>query len=114
MLLLGVLVMGLTFAAGAARLGVVLVARAHADGAADAAALAAADELALGGSDADARAAAVRSAARNDAVLVRCECEGLEASVVLEVDVPGLALGGRARGHAKAEVRPECVLSACS
>ena len=56
-------------------------------------------------------AAARATAASNDAHLVSCVCSGTTAEVVVEVDVPGLgALGAIARGRAKAEVRPECVL----
>jgi secretion/DNA translocation related TadE-like protein len=110
--MLAVLVIGLLLAAGAARLGSALVGRARAESAADAAALAAADRLALGSGAAAARSAAAATAASNDARLVSCACAGTSASVVVEVDVPGLsALVGPARGRARAEVRPECVLA---
>jgi secretion/DNA translocation related TadE-like protein len=109
--MLGVLVIGLVLSMGAARLGSALVGRARADTAADAAALAAADALALGdGADA-ARTAAKQAASSNHAQLVSCACSGTTAEVVVEVDVPALgALAGPARGHAKAEVRPECIV----
>jgi secretion/DNA translocation related TadE-like protein len=109
--MLGVLVIGLVLSMGAAQLGGALVGRARADSAADAAALAAADSLALGhGSDA-AQGAARETAANNDARLVSCDCAGTTAEVVVEVELPALgALFGPARGHAKAEVRPECVV----
>ena len=96
---------------GIARVGGAAVLQARADTAADAAALAAADALALGeGADA-AQAAARATAASNDAHLVSCVCSGTTAEVVVDVDVPGIgALGAVARGRAKAEVRPECVL----
>ena len=105
--MLAVLVFGLLLALGAARLGGALVARARAESAADAAALAAADRLALGGGAGGAHDAAARRAASNDARLVSCDCAGTSAAVVVEVDVPVL---GVARGRAKAEVRPECVV----
>src|SRR5262245_58458574 len=109
--MLAVLVAGLALAMGAARLGGALVGRARAETAADAAALAAADRLALGGGAAAARAAAARTAASNDARLLTCDCAGASAAVVVEVDLPAWgALFGPARGRAKAEVRPECVV----
>ncbi len=109
--MLAVLVAGCMLAMGAARLGGALVGRARAESAADAAALAAADRLALGGGAVAARAAAVRTAASNDARLVTCDCAGTSAAVVVEVDLPALgAVFGPARGRAKAEVRPECVI----
>jgi len=109
--MLGVLVVGLALSGAAARLGGALVGRARADAAADAAALAAADALASGRSDAEARSAATETAASNGARLVSCGCRGITADVVVEVEVPALAaLFGPARGHAKAEVRPECVV----
>jgi secretion/DNA translocation related TadE-like protein len=109
--MLAVLVSGLLMATGAARLGGALVGRARAESAADAAALAAADRLALGGGSAAARVAAERTAASNHAHLVSCDCTGASASVVVEVDLPPvLAVFGPARGRAKAEVRPECVV----
>jgi hypothetical protein len=44
--------------------------------------------------------------------VVSCVCLGSSAEVVVEVDVPALgALLGPARGRAKAEVRPECILA---
>ena len=108
---LAVLVIGLLITAGAARLGGALVGRARAESAADAAALAAADRLALGDDAGAARAAAAHTAASNDARLVACDCSGTTAEVVVEVDVPAWgALAGPARGRAKAEVRPECVV----
>jgi secretion/DNA translocation related TadE-like protein len=109
--MLAVLVIGLVLAMGAARLGGALVGRARAESAADAAALAAADRLALGDGSAAAHAAADATAASNDARLVSCDCSGTSAEVVVEVDVPAWgALFGPARGRAKAEVRPECVV----
>jgi secretion/DNA translocation related TadE-like protein len=105
--MLAVLVFGGLLALGAGRLGGALVGRARAESAADAAALAAADRLALGGGAAAARTAAARTAASNDARLLSCDCAGARAAVVVEVDIPVL---GVARGRAKAEVRPECVL----
>jgi secretion/DNA translocation related TadE-like protein len=109
--MLGVLVVGLVLAMGAARLGGALVGRARAESAADAAALAAADRLALGDGPGGARDAAATTAGSNDARLVSCTCSGTTAEVVVEVDVPAWgALFGPARGRAKAEVRPECVL----
>ncbi|MFI5052898.1 MAG: Rv3654c family TadE-like protein [Acidimicrobiia bacterium] len=109
--MLGVLVMSLVVSMGAARLGGALVGRARADTAADAAALAAADALASGdGADA-ALAAAHGTAVSNGARLVSCSCSETTADVVVEVDLPALgALVGPARGHAKAEVRPECIV----
>ena len=109
--MLAVLVAALVLAMGAARLGGALIGRARADSAADAAALAAADRLALGGGESAARAAASRTALSNDARLVSCECAGTSAAVVVEIDLPAWgALFGPARGRAKAEVRPECVV----
>jgi len=109
--MLAVLVAGLVLATGAARLGGALVGRARAESAADAAALAAADRLALGGGAAAAQSAAARTAASNDARLVSCECAGVSATVVVEVDLPPLLAGfGPAEGRARAEVRPECVV----
>jgi secretion/DNA translocation related TadE-like protein len=109
--MLAVLVAGCMLAMGAARLGGALIGRARADSAADAAALAAADRLALGAGAAAARSAASHTAADNDARLVSCDCAGTTAAVVVEVDVPAWgALFGPARGRAKAEVRPECVV----
>jgi len=110
-LMLSALVFGLLLATGAARLGGALVGRARAESAADAAALAAADRLALGGGAAAARVAAERTAASNDARLVSCACAGASAAVVVEVHLPSpLGMFGPARGRAKAEVRPECVI----
>jgi secretion/DNA translocation related TadE-like protein len=109
--MLAVLVFGALLALGAARLGGALVGRARAESAADAAALAAADRLALGGGAPAARSAAVRTAEHNDARLVSCACAGTSAAVVVEVDLPAWsAVFGPARGRAKAEVRPECVV----
>jgi secretion/DNA translocation related TadE-like protein len=110
--MLAALVVGLVLALGAARLGGALVGRARADTAADASALAAADALALGDGDAAAEQAARTAARSNGARLLSCVCSGTSAEVVVEVDVPALrALAGPARGHAKAEVRPECVVA---
>jgi secretion/DNA translocation related TadE-like protein len=111
--MLAVLVVGLVLSTGAAPLGGALVGRARADAAADAAALAAADRLALGDDAGEAVTAARETASSNGAVLVSCACSGTTAEVVVEVGVRGLAaLFGPARGHAKAEVRPECVVEA--
>jgi secretion/DNA translocation related TadE-like protein len=110
-LMLAVLVIGLVLAMGAARLGGALIGRARAESAADAAALAAADRLAVGDGSAAARTAAGATASSNDARLLSCDCSGTTAEVVVEVDVPAWgALFGPARGRAKAEVRPECVV----
>jgi secretion/DNA translocation related TadE-like protein len=109
--LLGVLVLALVLTTGAARLGAALVGRARAEGAADASALAAADQLALGADQAAARAAATHTAASNGARLVKCDCAGTSAAVVVEVDLPALgAVLGPVRGRARAEVRPECAV----
>lgn len=104
--MIGVVVLGLALTAGAGRLGSALVARARADAAADAAALAAADMLALG-RGADAAVLAARdTATANGGALVRCECGGHSAFVVVEVAANGL-LAPPARGTARAEVRRE-------
>ena len=109
--LMAVVVLAAVLALGAARLGGALVARARADAAADAAALAAADMLALGRGEDAAGAAAAETAAANDARLVRCQCGGRVATVEVEISVAGIGrLGGPARGTARAEVRPECLL----
>jgi secretion/DNA translocation related TadE-like protein len=111
---LGVLVLALALTLGAARLGAALVGRARAESAADAAALAAADALALGRGSTEARDAAATTAARNGARVVECTCAGEAAEVVVEVDVPGLSLvAGPARARARAEVSPECGVTAC-
>jgi secretion/DNA translocation related TadE-like protein len=111
-LVVAVLVVCLVLTFAAARLGGALVGRARADTAADAAALAAADTLALGRGPEAAAAAARATATNNDARLVSCACEGSEASVVVEVELPGLGMfGGIARGRARAEVSPECVVA---
>ena len=110
--MLAVLVFGLLLATGAARLGGALVGRARAESAADAAALAAADRLALGGGAAAARSAAERTAASNDARLglVRL-CRASVRRWWWRSTCPRpLAMFGPARGRAKAEVRPECVV----
>jgi DNA topoisomerase-1 len=110
-LMVAVVVVGCVLALGAARLGGAVIGRARADSAADASALAAADALALGDGAGAAQAAARATAASNDAHLVSCICAGTSAEVVVEVDVAGLgALGAVARGRAKAEVQPECVI----
>ncbi len=109
--MLGVLVVGLVLTMGAARLGGALTGRARAEAAADAVALAAADRLALGDGASAARQAATETAAANHARLVSCACSGTTAEVVVEVDVPAWGeLFGPARGRAKAEVRPECIV----
>ena len=103
---IGIVVLGLALTAGAGRLGSALVARARADAAADAAAIAAADMLALGrGADVAATAAA-ETAAANGGTLVRCECAGRDAFVVVEVPASGI-LAPPARSRARAEVRRE-------
>lgn len=110
-LVVAVLVMGMVLCVGAARLGAAMVARARADVAADAAALAAAGALARGHGPAAAEAAARETAARNDGLLVSCTCAGTSATVVVEVGVAGLGpLGSVARGRARAEVGPACVV----
>ncbi|HEX6311480.1 MAG TPA: Rv3654c family TadE-like protein [Acidimicrobiia bacterium] len=103
---IGIVVLGLALTAGAGRLGSALVARARADAAADAAALAAADMLALGRGSEAAVAAAHDTAAANGAALVRCECAGRDALVVVEVAATGI-LAVPAEGRARAEVRRE-------
>jgi secretion/DNA translocation related TadE-like protein len=109
--LMAVVVLAAVLAVGAARLGGALVARARADAAADAAALAAADMVALGRGERAAHGAAADTAAANNARLLRCECTGRVATVEVEVATHGLGrLGGPARGTARAEVRPECLL----
>ena len=111
-MMLAVLVVGLVLSTGVARLGGALVGRARADAAADAAALAAADRLALGDDAGAATTAARETATSNGASLVSCACAGTTAEVVVEVRVSALAtLFGPARGRAKAEVRPECVVA---
>jgi secretion/DNA translocation related TadE-like protein len=107
--LMAVVVLAAVLALGAARLGGALVGRARADAAADAAALAAADMLALGRGEGAAGTAASETAAANDARLVHCRCAGRVASVEVEISVAGIG-GGPARGTARAEVRPECLL----
>ena len=104
-LMLAVLVIGLVLAMGALRLGAATIGRARAATAADASALAAADALALGQGSESARTAAHEVAAKNDARLLSCACSGLAATVLVEVDVPGL--GSTARVRARAEVHPE-------
>jgi len=106
--MLAVVVIGLVLTLGAARLGAAVVGRARAATAADAAALAAADSLALGDGGGEARAAAGRVAGANGARLLSCDCAGTVATVLVEVDVPGL--GAIAQARARAEVRPECAL----
>ena len=106
-LMLAVLVFGLVLTVGVSRLGVALVGRARADTAADAAALAAADALALGKGSAAAVDAARAAAASNGAQLVSCECAGSTADVVVDLD---LGVLGSARGRARADVDPQCVL----
>jgi secretion/DNA translocation related TadE-like protein len=109
--LMAVVVLAAVLALGAARLGGALVARARADAAADAAALAAADMLAVGRGERAAGTAAAETAAANGARLVRCQCGGRIATVEVEISVAGIGrLGGPARGTARAEVRPECLL----
>ena len=110
-LAVAIVVVGVVLTMGAARLGGALVGRARAETAADAAALAAADALALGHGPSRAQSDARATAARNDARLVSCACAGTRAEVVVEVDVPGLGiLGAVARGRARAEVTPECIV----
>ena len=95
--MLGVLVVGLVLAMGAARLGGALVGRARAESAADAAALAAADRLALGDGARVRRAAAAATTADEQRRPTRVVyCSGTTAEVVVEVDVPAWgALSGR-------------------
>jgi hypothetical protein len=67
--------------------------------------------LALRRGEDAAGAAAAETAAANDAHLVRCQCTGRVATVEVEISVAGIGrLGGPARGTARAEVRPECLL----
>jgi secretion/DNA translocation related TadE-like protein len=109
--MLGVVAVALSLTYGAARLGSALVGRARAESAADAAALAAADMLALGRAPDVAADAARATAVANGARLVSCRCRGNDAAVVVEVDVSGVGVPGAvARGRARAEVRPECVI----
>ena len=109
--MLGILAVALSLTYGATRLGIALVGRARAENAADAAALAAADMIALGRAPDTATDAAQRTAAANGARLVSCDCRGSAATVVVEVDVSGVGVPGAvARGRARAEVRPECVV----
>ena len=110
-LVVAIVVLGVALTMGAARLGGALIGRARAETAADAAALAAADALALGEEPSEAESDARVTATRNDARLVSCACAGTHAEVVVEVDVPGLGvLGAVARGRARAEVTPECIV----
>lgn len=100
----GVLVLGLAavvvaLSALLVSLAAVAVARHRAAGVADLAALAAAQE----GLSGDACGAAARTAAAGSATLLRCDVEGLEVLVVVEVRPPGpLAELGAARGRARA------------
>src|SRR3954469_21418118 len=90
---------------GVARVGGAAARRARADNAADAAALAAADALALGKGTSAAVHDAVSTAAANGARLVRCECEGTAAEVVVVVEP------GAVHGRARAEVDPAAAFS---
>jgi secretion/DNA translocation related TadE-like protein len=104
--MIGVVVIGVVLVGGAARLGSALVARARADAAADAAALAAADMLALGRGTGAAEVAARETASANGARLVRCECAGTAAEVVVTVNAVGI-IAAPAQGRARAEVKLE-------
>lgn len=107
-LMIGVVAIGLSLTAGAARLGGAIVARARADTAADAAALAAADMVALGRGSGAAERAARETASANDGRLERCDCNGPVVEVEVAVVAPGL--GATAHAEARAEVRLECVI----
>jgi secretion/DNA translocation related TadE-like protein len=99
--------------AALARFGSGVVAQARADAAADAAALAAADQLALGAGAPAAGQAARSTASDNGARVVRCDCSGIAAEVVVEVRPP-LPLGPIApavRGVARAELDPGAAIS---
>jgi secretion/DNA translocation related TadE-like protein len=100
-LTIAMVVLAGVMALGVARLGHAASDRARADTAADAGALAAAGALALGRGSPAATLAARETAASNDAVLVRCDCRGRAATVVVRV--------GAATGRARAEVRFECL-----
>ena len=110
--MLAVLVVGLVLATGAARLGGALVGRARAESAADAA-------RPGRGRPSGARRRERRRTRRGRAPpprattpgWCRATARGTTAEVVVEVDLPAWgALFGPARGRAKAEVRPECVV----
>ena len=110
--MLAVLVVGLVLATGAARLGGALVGRARAESAADAAALAAADRLALGDGSA-ARPAPRRPSPPRATTPDSCRATARERrrrSWSRSTSPPGVRVFGPARGRAKAEVRPECVV----
>ncbi len=111
-LFVAVIAMACVLVMSAGRLGGALTARARAETAADAAALAAADSLALGAFDAREQAEAI--AAAHGARLVSCECIGLAAEVVVEVDGPVAAsLPRPARARARAEVDFSCAFGPC-
>jgi secretion/DNA translocation related TadE-like protein len=111
-LFVAVIVLACLLVVSAGRLGAALTARARAETAADAAALAAADSLALGDPDARAQAAAI--AAAYGASLVSCDCGGLAAEVVVELDAAiAASLPRPARASARAEVDFSCALDRC-
>ena len=113
MLFVAIIVLACVLVVSASRLGAALTARARAETAADAAALAAADSLALGAPDAREQAAEI--AAAHGARLVSCDCAGLAAEVVVELDASiGASLPRPARAHARAEVDFSCAFGACS
>jgi secretion/DNA translocation related TadE-like protein len=89
---------GLGLAIG--RLGDAVTDKARAASAADAAALAAAGELGHGSSPLAATNAARRIAARNGALLLRCDCRGYRAFVTVSI------------GSAQAAAEAEALLSA--
>lgn len=112
-LFVAVIVLACVLIVSVGRLGAALTARARAETAADAAALAAADSLALGAGDARAQAAAL--AAAHGARLVSCDCEGLAAEVVVELDGSiAASLPRPARATARAEVDFSCAFGPCS
>jgi secretion/DNA translocation related TadE-like protein len=112
-LFVAVIVLACLLVVSAGRLGAALTAQARAETAADAAALAAADSLALGVDDARAQAAML--AAAHGARLVSCDCEGLAAEVVVELDgAIAASLPRPARATARAEVDFSCAFGSCA
>jgi secretion/DNA translocation related TadE-like protein len=112
-LFVAVIVLACMLVVSIGRLGAALTARARAETAADAAALAAADSLASGHLDARDQAAAI--AAAHGARLVSCDCTGLVAEVVVELDAAiAASLPRPARASARAEVDVSCAFGPCS
>ncbi len=103
---------GVVLILGLGRVAAAAVLQARADAAADASALAAADALALGRGSTGAAQAAEATAVANGAEVVACDCAGLSAEVVVEVQPPGgpLAAFGPARSRARAEIDPAALL----